>query len=72
LTDESPFVEIPVVSTQTQYDLTFPDLVPVVLEYEGEWNLGIVAVDDEGNESDMDVINPFFDFVAPAKPVWRR
>ena len=68
---ESPFVEIPVVQGQTAYDVVFPDAVPVTME-EGSWNLGVSAVDDEGNESDMDVITPFFDFIPPAKPAWRR
>lgn len=66
-----PFVEIPVVAGQNSYNVEFPTAIPVMME-EGQWNLGVVAVDDQGNEGDMDMISPFFDFVPPAKPVWRK
>ena len=68
ITESSPFVTIPVVAGQTAYVLELPTAVPVT---EGTFNLGVIAVDDAGNESDMDVLTRFFDFVAPAKPKWR-
>lgn len=67
--ESSPFVTISVVQGQTAYPVEFPTAVPVT---EGQYNIGVAAVDDAGNESDMDVISPFFDFTPPAKPVWRR
>lgn len=66
---KSPFITIPVVAGQTEYPVEFPTTVPVT---DGQWNLGVSALDDMGNESDMDAISPFFDFIPPAKPVWRR
>lgn len=66
--ETSPFVPIIVVPGQTAYNVEFPTAVPVT---DGLYNLGVVAVDDAGNESDMDVISRFFDFVAPHAPKWR-
>lgn len=68
ISEISPFVPINVVAGQTAYNVEFPTLVPVT---DGLYNLGVVAVDDAGNESDMDVISRFFDFVAPHAPKWR-
>jgi hypothetical protein len=70
INDASPFVNIPVVADLLVYDVEFPTLVPVL---DGNYNLGVCAVDAVGNEGDMDVITYFFDFTPPkAKPVWRR
>lgn len=70
-TEGVPYIEIPVVPGKTAYDVVFPTAIPVTME-EGQWQLGVTAVDDAGNETDMDVINPFFDFIPGQKPVWRR
>lgn len=69
ITELSPFVPILVVAGQNAYPLILPDAVPVG---EGTYNLGVVAVDDAGNESDMDTLTRFFDFTPPAKPAWRK
>ncbi len=67
--EESPFIDIPLVAGQTAYDLEFPTLINLA---EGTWNLGVCALDEAGNEGDMDVLNRFFDFTPPGKPIWRR
>ena len=69
LNELSPFVEIPAVSGQTAYPVEFPTMIPIG---EGTYNLGVVAVDEAGNESDMDVMSSFFDFTPPGKPTWRK
>jgi hypothetical protein len=69
ITELSPFIVVPVVAEQTVYPLILPDAVPVG---EGTYNLGVIAVDDAGNESDMDTLTRFFDFTPPGKPSWRK
>jgi hypothetical protein len=67
--DTSPFVAIPMVLGQTAYDVILPTVIPLT---DGTYNLGVVALDESGNESDADVMTRPFDFTPPAKPVWRR
>jgi hypothetical protein len=69
ITYETPFVTMPMVAGQTAYEVNIPAMVPVL---EGEYNLGIAAVDGSGNISDIDVLTSFFDFTPPAAPKWRR
>jgi hypothetical protein len=69
INDKSPYISVPVVAGQTAYEIELPTAVPVT---DGSWTLGVIAVDDAGNESDMDTITRFFDFIPPAKPVWRN
>jgi hypothetical protein len=69
LSDGIPYVEIPAKPEQTAYDIVLPTAVPLV---DGQWTLAVTAVDEAGNESDMDMMNAFFDFTPPKKPVWRR
>jgi hypothetical protein len=50
-------------------EIFIPNDVPDFPLVDGIYNLGVSAVDDAGNESDMAVINEFpFDLVAPNAP----
>jgi hypothetical protein len=53
--------------TSTSFNMS---TLPGVTDKDGVFNLGIVAIDDAGNESDMAVAeNVALDFVAPDAPV---
>lgn len=65
---ETPRVVVPAVPGQAAYSVDLPTMVPIA---EGNYNLGVAAVDSAGNISDIDVMSSFFDFTAPAKPKWR-
>lgn len=70
INENSPSVVIPMVSGQTAYDVLLPVVVPLT---DGTYNLGVCALDESGNETDMDVLTRPFDFTPPpGKPVWRR
>jgi len=69
ISGDSPFVDVPLVTGQTAYTIEFPTIINLS---EGTWNLGVCAIDEAGNEGDMDVITNFFDFTPPGKPIWRR
>lgn len=68
ITYETPHVTIPALPGQTAYEVDLPVMVPVG---EGSYNLGVAAVDEAGNISDIDVMASFFDFTAPTAPKWR-
>lgn len=68
ISEASPFLTVAVIPAQTAYNLELPTAIPIT---DGTYNLGVVAVDNAGNESDMDVMTRFFDFTPPKKPVWR-
>jgi len=68
INESSPFLTVSVIPAQTAYNLELPTAIPIT---DGTYNLGVVAVDNAGNESDMDVMTRFFDFTPPKKPVWR-
>ena len=61
--DTDPFVDIGNNTT-----VVIPDEFPGFPKVDGAVSLGIAAVDDEGNESDMAVITYPFDLLAPASP----
>ena len=70
INDNSPSVVIPVVPTQTVYDVVLPVIIPIT---DGTYNLGVCALDEAGNETDMDVLTRPFDFTPPpCRPMWRR
>ncbi len=69
LTYDTPKVVIPVVSGQTAYEVTLPTLIPAITE--GEYKLGVAAVDTSENISDINVMTSFFDFAPPKAPTWR-
>lgn len=53
--------------TQTSVDLSS---IPALLSKDGVFHIGITAVDDAGNESDMSVVmNVPLDFQAPLPPI---
>jgi hypothetical protein len=65
------------VSTELTYDSvsydlgmeTTVDLATVAADKDGVFNIGVTAVDDAGNESDMSVLNNVpLDFMAPNPP----
>lgn len=70
LNDNSPSVSIPVEVGKTSYDVILPTIIPLT---DGTYNLGVCALDEAGNETDMDVLTRPFDFTPPpGKPTWRR
>jgi hypothetical protein len=69
ITYDTPFVSIPVVAGQTAYEVDIPSMVPIG---EGTYSMGVAAVDDAGNISDIDIMSDFFDFTAPSAPKWRK
>ena len=64
-TYDSPKVNVPVVEGQTAYELDIPAQVPIE---EGQYEIGVSALDAAGNESDIAVLDYFFDFTAPGTP----
>lgn len=61
----SLFVEIPMPTCE----VILPDAFPAgTFAAEGNYNLGICAVDDVGNEGDIIMVASPFDFVAPGVP----
>lgn len=62
----SPKISIPAVPGQITYEVDIPAQVPIG---EGQYELGASAVDESGNESDITVLDSFFDFTAPAAPL---
>jgi hypothetical protein len=63
---ESPRIEIPAVEGQTTYEVDIPAQIPIS---DGQYQLGVSAVDIPGNESDIVVIDYFFKFIVPLAPV---
>jgi len=59
----SPFVFVGNVT-----EVVITDVITGSSSWEGEYSLGITAVDNVGNESGMAVATSFFDFVAPPTP----
>jgi hypothetical protein len=49
-------------------EVTVPDGFPGFPLHDGDYTVGIVAIDDWGNESDMEVATHPFDFIAPNAP----
>ena len=62
----SPKVSVAVVAGQATYTLAVPAQLPLT---EGQYQLGVSALDAAGNESDIAVLNSPFDFTAPTAPV---
>lgn len=59
-------INIPVVTGQTAYSVSIPAQLPLT---EGQYELGVSAIDGAGNESDIAVLDPSpFDFTAPTAP----
>jgi len=58
----SPHVEV------TKNELIIPDEVPDFPTQEGDYVIGVSAVDDVGNESDISTVTAPFDFTAPNAP----
>lgn len=54
-----------IIPDQLTYSVVFPDQVPIT---EGQYQIGVSTFDAEGNESDIIIINYFFDFTAPRAP----
>jgi len=59
----SPFVSIGAVD-----NVTIPNDIPDFPLIDGTYEIGIAAVDDVGNESDLTVVSAPFDLVAPDAP----
>jgi len=49
-------------------EITLPDDISSSMEWEGDYSIGITALDNTGNESPMTSAESFFDFVAPPAP----
>jgi hypothetical protein len=54
------------VGNVTQVIIT--DVIPDAINWNGNYDLGITALDTVGNESDIARGSSFFDFVAPPSP----
>lgn len=53
-------------------EIILPDQFPNFPLADANYNIGIAAVDDVGNESDMTLVSVPFDFAAPAAPTGVR
>lgn len=62
LTYDKPHLFIPVVEGKLTYSVVFPDQIPVT---EGQYQIGVTAVDAEDNELDFVVLDYAFDFTPP-------
>lgn len=67
-TNAPTYEDLNVTVAMPKTELTVPDEVPNFPLYDGDYTIGIVAVDDWGNESDMEVATHPFDFIAPIAP----
>jgi len=52
--------------------LLLPDDVPVFPRMRGKMEIGVTAVSRSGNESDMGIVEAFFDFTRPGMPLHLR
>ena len=64
LTFASPMVEV----TMPDTEVIVPDEFPGFPLRDVEYKIGVTAVDDIGNESDMTIVQAPFDFSAPDAP----
>lgn len=62
LSYDKPHLFIPVVPEKLTYSVVFPDDIPVT---EGQYRIGVTAVDAEDNELDFVVLDYAFDFTPP-------
>lgn len=67
-TEEPDYTDLNVTVNMPKAQLVVPDEFPGFPLYDGDYTIGIVAVDDWGNESDMAVATHPFDFIAPSAP----
>jgi hypothetical protein len=64
---ESDFVDVGQVTA-----IVLPDDVPFFRRLTGQVEIGITAVSRSGNESDMGIVEAFFDFTRPGMPLHLR
>ena len=49
-------------------DVTLPDDIPSLIQQAGDLQLGVTAISQSGNESDMTTLSAFIDFRPPEAP----
>jgi hypothetical protein len=59
----SPFVYVGNITT-----VVITDVIPTAVTWDGGYSLGVSAVDNAGNESDIASGTSFFDYTAPPMP----
>jgi len=64
---DSDFVDVGQVTA-----IVLPDDVPVFPRMRGKMEIGVTAVSRSGNESDMGIVEAFFDFTRPGMPLHLR
>jgi hypothetical protein len=64
---ESDFVDVGQVTA-----IVLPDDVPFFRRLTGQVEIGVTAVSRSGNESDMGIVEAFFDFTRPGMPLHLR
>lgn len=67
-TEDPTYEDLNVTVNMPKTELLVPDEFPGFPLSDGDYTIGIVAVDDWGNESDMEVATHPFDFIAPSAP----
>jgi len=66
--EEPTYDDLNVTVNMPKTEVVVPDEFPGFPLYDGEYTIGIVAIDDWGNESDMATATVPFDFIAPSAP----
>jgi hypothetical protein len=60
---DSPYIEV-----DDTTEVTLPDDIPSLFQQTGDIQLGVTAISQAGNESDMTKLNAFIDFRIPGPP----